>query len=75
MKKGSEWNIWDLHVHTPASLVHHFEAGDDCDVWEQYIRDLESLPKEVKVLGIKAHLPIRQLWSDDSRGRPLHWQF
>lgn len=58
MKKGSEWNIWDLHVHTPASLVHHFEAGDDCDVWEQYIRDLESLPKEVKVLGINDYLFI-----------------
>lgn len=58
MKKGSEWNIWDLHVHTPASLVHHFEAGPDCDVWEQYIRDLESLPKEVKVLGINDYLFI-----------------
>lgn len=58
MKKGSEWNIWDLHVHTPASLVHHFEAGDDCDVWEQYIRDLENLPKEVKVLGINDYLFI-----------------
>ena len=58
MKKGSEWNIWDLHVHTPASLVHHYEAGADCDVWEQYIRDLESLPKEVKVLGINDYLFI-----------------
>ena len=58
MKKGSEWNIWDLHVHTPASLVHHFEAGLDCDVWERYIRDLESLPKEIKVLGINDYLFI-----------------
>lgn len=58
MKKGSEWNIWDLHVHTPASLVHHYEAGADCDVWEQYIRDLENLPKVVKVLGINDYLFI-----------------
>ena len=58
MKKGSEWNIWDLHVHTPASLVHNYEAGDDCDVWERYIRDLESLPKEIKVLGINDYLFI-----------------
>ena len=58
MKKGSEWNIWDLHVHTPASLVHYYEAGADCDVWEQYIRDLENLPKEVKVLGINDYLFI-----------------
>ena len=53
---GSVWNIWDLHVHTPASIVHHFEAGADCDVWENYIRDLENLPKEVKVLGINDYL-------------------
>ena len=54
--KGSIWNIWDLHVHTPASIVNHFTTGADCDVWENYIRDLESLPKEVKVLGINDYL-------------------
>lgn len=54
--KGSVWNIWDLHVHTPASIVNHYEAGADCDVWENYIRDLETLPKEVKVLGINDYL-------------------
>lgn len=58
MNKGSEWNIWDLHVHTPASLVHNYEAGDECDVWEHFIRDLENLPKEVKVLGINDYLFI-----------------
>ena len=25
--KGSEWNIWDLHVHTPAS--YHWEGGSN----------------------------------------------
>ena len=24
--KGSEWNIWDLHIHTPASF--HWKGGD-----------------------------------------------
>ena len=24
--KGAEWSKWDLHVHTPASLVQHFKA-------------------------------------------------
>lgn len=56
--KGSIWNIWDLHVHTPASIVNHYTAGSDCDVWENYIRDLEALPKEVKVLGINDYLFI-----------------
>ncbi len=58
MGRGSEWNIWDLHVHTPASIVHQFAAGDDCDEWENYIRDLEGLPAEVKVLGINDYLFI-----------------
>ncbi len=58
MGRGSEWNIWDLHVHTPASIVHQFVAGDDCDEWENYIRDLERLPAEVKVLGINDYLFI-----------------
>lgn len=72
MTKGSEWNIWDLHVHTPASIVHHYEAGDDCDVWENYIRDLESLPKEVKVLGINDYLFLdgyRRVLEYKERGR------
>ena len=25
MKTGSEWNIWDLHIHTPASF--HWKDG------------------------------------------------
>ena len=54
--RGSEWHIWDLHVHTPASIVNSFEAGDDCDVWENYIRDLEKLPDDIKVLGINDYL-------------------
>lgn len=56
--KGSEWRKWDLHVHTPESLVHHFKGKDEVDVWEQYIRDIESLPSEIKVLGINDYLFI-----------------
>lgn len=72
MKKGSEWNIWDLHVHTPDSLVHSYESGEDCDVWERYIRDLESLPKDVKVLGINDYLFIdgyRKILDYKAQGR------
>jgi len=54
---GSEWRIWDLHVHTPASIVHNY-GGDTEDVWDKYIADLESLPAEYKVLGINDYLFI-----------------
>ena len=56
--RGSEWHIWDLHVHTPASIVNNYELGNDCDVWENYIRDLERLPDDIKVLGINDYLFI-----------------
>lgn len=55
MNRGSEWNKWDLHVHTPSSIVQHY-GGDRDDVWEKYIQDLEKLPLEFKVLGINDYL-------------------
>ena len=58
MNRGSEWNIWDLHVHTPASLVHNYKRSLDEDVWEKYIEALEALPKDIKVLGINDYIFI-----------------
>jgi energy-coupling factor transporter ATP-binding protein EcfA2 len=55
--RGSEWRKWDLHVHTPFSLVQSF-GGNTEEVWEQYIKDLESLPQEFTVLGINDYLFI-----------------
>ncbi|WP_312338055.1 TrlF family AAA-like ATPase [Anaerospora hongkongensis] len=52
---GSLWRKWDLHVHTPMSLVQHY-GGDSEEVWEKYISDLESLPAEFSVLGINDYL-------------------
>ena len=48
--KGSEWRIWDLHIHTPYSICQ--EYGDNDDNWEKFISSLENLPKDVKVIGI-----------------------
>lgn len=58
MNRGSEWRIWDLHVHTPASITHNYKARLNQDVWESYIEDLEHLPSEIKVLGINDYLFI-----------------
>lgn len=49
--RGSEWRKWDLHIHTPKSIVNNY-GGDTDEVWEKYISTLEHLPSEVKVLGI-----------------------
>lgn len=50
--KGSQWRPWDLHVHTPASLVHRYK-GDN--VWQAFFDDLRGLPTGY-VLGINDYL-------------------
>ena len=52
---GSTWNKWDLHVHTPESIVHNY-PGEKESAWEAFIADLEALPSEFKVIGINDYL-------------------
>lgn len=51
--RGSEWRKWDLHVHTPASIVNYYTGSDP---WGKFIEDLEKLPTEYKVLGINDYI-------------------
>jgi ABC-type lipoprotein export system ATPase subunit len=53
--RGSTWKKWDLHVHTPESLVHNY-PGEKEAAWEAFLADLEALPAEFKVLGINDYL-------------------
>jgi len=47
--KGSEWRKWDLHIHTPSSIIQQY--GGEAK-WEEFISALEHLPSDVKVIGI-----------------------
>ena len=49
--RGTAWRIWDLHVHTPASIVQHYGADTD-ETWAQFIDELEALPEDMTVIGI-----------------------
>lgn len=53
--RGSEWTKWDLHVHTPCSLVQEY-GGDQPAVWDKFIDDLEKLPSEFKAIGINDYI-------------------
>jgi ABC-type lipoprotein export system ATPase subunit len=53
--RGSEWRKWDLHVHTPSSIVQHY-GGDTDEVWEKFITDIESLPVYYKAIGINDYI-------------------
>jgi hypothetical protein len=55
--KGAEWRKWDLHVHTPSSIYQKFGQNND-ETWDNYINDLEKLPREFSVLGINDYLFI-----------------
>lgn len=52
--RGSEWAKWDLHIHTPKSIVNGY--GNSENVWEEFLKDLEALPDDFKVLGINDYL-------------------
>ncbi len=54
--RGSEWRKWDLHVHTPCSIVSSFGDPGQEATWTAYFEDLEKLPEEIKVLGINDYL-------------------
>jgi len=51
--RGSLWRKWDLHVHTPASIVHQYAGADP---WAQFLDELEALPPEFKVIGINDYV-------------------
>lgn len=51
LSRGSTWSRWDLHIHTPYSIINDY-GGDSEEVWDKYIEYLENLPKDVEVIGI-----------------------
>ncbi|NCA28738.1 MAG: ABC transporter [Proteobacteria bacterium] len=53
--RGAEWRKWDLHIHTPASIIQNYGQDND-ETWEKFICDLEKLPKEFSAIGINDYL-------------------
>lgn len=69
--RGSMWRKWDLHVHTPASIIQEY-GGDNDETWERFLSELENLPPEFKVLGINDYLFIdgyRRVREEKRQGR------
>jgi energy-coupling factor transporter ATP-binding protein EcfA2 len=48
--RGSEWRRWDLHIHTPDTILNN-QFGD----WEEYLKTVEAHP-DVKVLGVTDYM-------------------
>jgi len=54
--RGSEWKKWDLHIHTPESHASEYAGNTQDEKWNDFFLGLESLPKEIKVIGINDYL-------------------
>jgi ABC-type Mn2+/Zn2+ transport system ATPase subunit len=52
LQKGSEWRRWDLHVHTPGTVLND-QFGD----WEEFLTRVEADP-DVKVIGVTDYMSI-----------------
>lgn len=58
-------------MHSPSSYVQHYGA-DDASTWERFLTDLESLPREVRVVGINDYMEVdgyKRVLAARERGR------
>ncbi|MEY8686707.1 TrlF family AAA-like ATPase [Bacteroides sp. AN502(2024)] len=54
--KGSEWRIWDLHIHTPGTAKND-QYGNDEAAWNAFINKIEA-NTNVAVLGVTDYFSI-----------------
>ena len=54
--RGSEWRKWDLHVHTPASVLNNGFGSN----WDTYVTTLFKtlIEKEIAIVGITDYFTI-----------------
>lgn len=54
--RGSEWRKWNLHVHTPESILNNHFGND----WDTYVKKLftEAIEKNVCAIGITDYFTI-----------------
>ncbi|MFN8238566.1 MAG: hypothetical protein U0T77_10385 [Chitinophagales bacterium] len=56
---GSEWRIWDLHIHTPGTKKNDQFTGATLDEkWKNYIESINNSPQKISVIGITDYFSI-----------------
>ena len=57
--RGSEWRIWDLHIHTPGTKKNDQFTGTTLDEkWQNYVASINSSTEEISVIGITDYFSI-----------------
>jgi len=71
MHRGSTWNIWDFHLHTPYSILNNqFGNPDDTATWDYYVDAIES---KTEAFGIKA-IGITDYFTIEGYKRVIQYQ-
>ncbi|OMD92143.1 hypothetical protein BSK54_29390 [Paenibacillus odorifer] len=63
---GSNWRRWDLHIHTPESILNMQFRFDNMEesqkyeenIWDKYIEKLEMAESSISVIGITDYCSI-----------------
>lgn len=56
--RGSVWNRWDPHIHTPGTLLNDQYGGTS--PWELFLTKVETSLPPIRTLGITDYLSIEQ---------------
>jgi len=57
--RGSEWRIWDLHIHTPGTKKNDQFTGVNLDEkWRNYIASINNSTEDISVIGITDYFSI-----------------
>ncbi|HEX9827645.1 MAG TPA: hypothetical protein VGA80_13680 [Flavobacteriaceae bacterium] len=57
--KGSEWRIWDLHIHSPGTKKNdQFTGATLEEKWDNYVTSINDSTKQISVLGITDYFSI-----------------
>ena len=60
--RGSEWQKWDLHIHTPNTGKNdQFEGKNNEEKWEKYLSLIEK-NNDIKVLGITDYFSMNNYY-------------
>ena len=51
--KGSTWRIWDLHLHSPCSILNNgFGDPQKSETWKEYINNIECKCREKNIAAV-----------------------
>lgn len=55
--RGSEWRRWDLHIHSPFSVLNNGFGSD----WDNYVKELfrRAIAKNISAIGITDYFTIQ----------------